>query len=62
MNDDNWGRRRSGFNARVPGGCAYHVVMLRSRDDDIVEKIMCQLELMSGCMLLENQCHEELGR
>jgi hypothetical protein len=36
--------------------------MLRSRDDDIVEKIRCKLELMSRCMLLGNQCHEELGR
>lgn len=52
MNDDKRGRRKSSFNARVLGGCAYQVVMLRSRDDDIVEKIMCQLELMSGCMLL----------
>jgi hypothetical protein len=58
----NGGRRRSSFDARVPGGDAYQVVMLRSGDDDIVEKIRCKLELMARCMLLGNQCHEELGR
>ena len=46
------GRRGSCFDARVPGGDAYQVVVLRSRDDDIVEKIRFKLELMSRCMLL----------
>lgn len=34
--------------------------MLHSRDDDIVEKIRFKLELMSGCMLLMVQYHEQL--
>lgn len=56
------GRRGSSFNARVTGGGAYQVIMLHSRDDNIVKKIRCKLELMSGCVLLGNQCLQELGR
>jgi hypothetical protein len=33
----NGGRRRSSFDARGLGGDAYQVIMLHSRDDDIVE-------------------------